>query len=104
LFARSFLISCPPICQYFLLVDKQLEFYLISSCLCLIVPLHSLLFCTSFNVSGITLMSINHFELILYRMRVTEVVSGLYMQISNFPRNISWRGCIFAIVCFWHPF
>jgi hypothetical protein len=41
--------------------------------------------------------------LILYRVRDTELVSDFWMQISNFPRNISWRGCIFAIVCFWHP-
>jgi hypothetical protein len=81
-----------------------LEFYLISSCLCLVVPLYSLLFCTSFNVSDSTLRSLNHFELIVYRVRVTELVSVFCMKISNFPRNISWRGCIFAIVCFGHPF
>jgi hypothetical protein len=56
-----------------------LEFYFISSCLCLVVPLYALLFCTSFSVSGITLRYLNYLELILYMARVTELVSVFCM-------------------------
>jgi hypothetical protein len=37
-------------------------------------------------------------------VRVTELVSVFCKEISNFLGNISWRGCIFAIVCFCHSF
>jgi hypothetical protein len=44
LLCRSFLISCSPMCQFILLVAEPFEFYLESHCLCLLVPVYSLLF------------------------------------------------------------
>jgi hypothetical protein len=44
LLVRSLLVSCSPTCQSFLLVGQSLEFYLGSHCLCLYVPVFSLLF------------------------------------------------------------
>jgi hypothetical protein len=44
LLGRSFLISCSPICQSFLLVAEPFEFYRGSHCLCLLILVYSLLF------------------------------------------------------------
>jgi hypothetical protein len=44
LLCSSFLISCSPICQSFLLVAEPFEFYLVSHCLCLLIPVYSLFF------------------------------------------------------------
>jgi hypothetical protein len=44
LLCRSFLISCSIICQSFLLVAEPSEFCLGSHCLCLLIPVNSLLF------------------------------------------------------------
>jgi hypothetical protein len=44
LWCRSFLISCSPICQSFFLVARPFEFYWGSHCLCLLIPVYSLLF------------------------------------------------------------
>jgi hypothetical protein len=32
-----------------------------------------------------------------------DVVSVLWMQISNFPKNICWKGCLYSIVYFECP-
>jgi hypothetical protein len=42
----SFLISCSPICQVFVLAAEPFEFYLGSHYLCLLIPVYSLLFPT----------------------------------------------------------
>jgi hypothetical protein len=36
----------------------------------------------------------------LYRVKDMDLVSVFCMQISNFPSNICWRGCLFSVVCF----
>jgi hypothetical protein len=36
----------------------------------------------------------------LYRVKDIDLVSVFCMQISSFPSNICWRGCLFSIVCF----
>jgi hypothetical protein len=38
----------------------------------------------------------------LYRVTNMDLVSVFCRQISSFPKNICWRGCLFSIVCFWH--
>jgi hypothetical protein len=44
LLCRSFLISCSPICQSFLLVAEPFRFYWRSHCLCLLILVYSLFF------------------------------------------------------------
>jgi hypothetical protein len=44
LLCKIFLISCSPICYFFLLDSKTFEFFLGSLSLCLLLPLYSLFF------------------------------------------------------------
>jgi hypothetical protein len=97
----SFLVSCSPICQFFLLVAEPLERYLGSYCLCLYVPVYSLLFpilVAKFQALYWSLQStLNSY---LYRVKDMNLVLVVYMQILSFPSKICWRCCLFSIVCF----
>jgi hypothetical protein len=74
LLCKIFLISCNSICQSSLLVAKPLEFYLVSHCLCLLIPVYSLLFpALTFKVSGLILRSFVHFEVTLVQGELTWI-------------------------------
>jgi hypothetical protein len=69
------------------------------------IPICSRVFHTAswscFKVSGLTLRSLIHFELILVHVKDRDLVSVFYMWMSNFPSTICWTGYIFSIICFW---
>jgi hypothetical protein len=98
---KSFLISCSLICPSFLLVAEPFEFYLGIHCLCILIPMYSLLFsCTSFKVWGLILRSLIHFELIVVQSeRHRSSFSFPHADIQFFS-NICWRSCLFSIICF----
>jgi hypothetical protein len=79
---RNFLVSCNHICQSFLLVAEELEFYLESYCLGLKVSLYSFI----------------HFELIF--VKGMDQVSVFWMQISHFPTTFV-EEAIFSLLYVW---
>jgi hypothetical protein len=103
LLCRSFLISCSLICWSFPLVAGPIEFYWGSHCLCLLLPVNSLLFpvlASRFQVlyKGPS-STLNWY---LYRVANMDLVSIFYKQIPNFPSNICWRDCFSSLRFFWH--
>jgi hypothetical protein len=93
LMCRRFLVSCSPTCQSFLLVAKPFELYVGNHCLCLLVPVYSLLYPALDSKSLLTL------SWYLYRVKDMHPVSVFCLQLSSFPSNICWWGCLFAIIC-----
>jgi hypothetical protein len=53
-----------------------------------------ILTCRSFKISGLIL------NWYLYKVKDMDLVLVFCMQISSFPSNICWKGCLFTIVCF----
>jgi hypothetical protein len=68
------------------------------------IPLCSSVFPTAswgcFEVLGLILRSLIHFQLILVRMKDRDLVSVFYRWISSFPSSICWRDCLFSSMCF----
>jgi hypothetical protein len=58
------------------------------------LPISSSVFCSSFKVSGLTFISLIHFN--FYRVRERGLASVLYMWIFSFPSTICWRGRLFS--------
>jgi hypothetical protein len=97
LLCRRLLVSCRHICQSFLLVAEQIELYLRSHYLCLLIPLYSLLFPAL--DTGLILRVLIHFELIFVQSESHGFSFSFFcMQISSFPSNICWRDCLFFLV------
>ena len=55
-----------------------------------------LFFLQSFIVTGLTFRLRIHFALILYIMLDMDLTSFLCKWISNFPRTICWKDCLFS--------
>jgi hypothetical protein len=95
----SSLIGCSPICSLFLLDAEPFEV-----CLCMSHSLYpncpSVLPTASwshFNVSGLILSSLMHFELILVQ---GERQGSSFSLLPVFPAAFVKRDCLFFIVCF----
>jgi hypothetical protein len=56
--------------------------------------------CINFRILGLISRSLIHFELILVQDDRHGSVSVFYGQITIFPSNICWRGCLFSIIYF----
>jgi hypothetical protein len=69
------------------------------------IPFCSSLFltisCSCFNDSGLMLMSLIHFQLILVQdERQESSFSLLHIYISSFLSSVCWTGWLFSVVCF----
>ena len=68
------------------------------------MKLFSMFYFRGFTVSGLTLISLIHFESFFFFLVLEKgPISFFYMWISSFHSTICWKDCPFHIAWSWHP-
>lgn len=65
---------------------------------------HVPVFSYSFIVLALPLMSLIHFELVLYIVWDRDPTSFFCIWLSTCPNTICWKDCYFPVEFSWHPF
>jgi hypothetical protein len=98
---KSFLVSCSPICQSFLLVAEPFNLYLRSHCLCILIPVYCLLFpALASNFRSYINRPLICFELILVQHErhgssFSFLHANIQFSLQHFSKTLSFLHCMF---------